>query len=217
MVSIIKNKTTEDNQKLWQRFTHEEELTPEQLRLFQEYANILLSWNEKTNLTRITALEDMISYHFQDALKLSNFINMQNIKSLVDVGTGGGIPGIPLKIKYPHLSIILLEVNNKKVSFLQEAIQQLGLEDIVVCDLDWRTFLKTTQEQVDLFVARASLSVEELVRAFRGNSPYKHSMIIYWASLAWWPIDTEKKYMVRYETYDVGDKKRRYIFLKREQ
>lgn len=201
---------------LWQEFVKHEQLSPRQEEQFRKYTDILLEWNEKTNITRITSLSDILVYHYRDALQLDRFIDLNTLSTLCDIGTGGGIPGIPLKIKYPHLRVLLIEVNGKKIAFLRDVIERLGLENIEIIDLDWRTFLRTVHEPIDLFVARASLSVTELVRALTSGTPYHHSTIVYWASLRWWPTPQEKAYIKRDESYEIGDKMRRYIFLKSE-
>lgn len=214
---------------LWQDFVQKEQLTPAQEQQFRQYTDMLLAWNEKTNITRITALTDVLAYHYRDALQLDRFIDMGSIKTICDIGTGGGVPGIPLKIKYPHLRVLLIEVNTKKIAFLREVIQSLGLENIEIVDLDWRTFLRQSKpahgeerpelgegpsRTIDLFVARASLSVSELVRALTSGTSYHHSTMVYWASMRWFPLEQEKKYIKRDVAYEIGDKMRRYIFLR---
>lgn len=201
---------------LWQDFVQKEQLTPAQEQQFRQYTDMLLAWNEKTNITRITALTDVLAYHYRDALQLDRFIDMGSIKTICDIGTGGGVPGIPLKIKYPHLRVLLIEVNTKKIAFLREVIQSLGLENIEIVDLDWRNFLRNIHEPIDLFVARASLSVSELVRALTSGTAYHKSTMVYWASMRWFPLEQEKKYIKRDEAYEIGDKMRRYIFLRSE-
>lgn len=222
---LKQNDGTVSSDLLWQEFAKHEQLSPRQEEQFRQYTDILLEWNEKTNLTRITSLSDILEYHYLDALKLDRFIDMGSISTLCDIGTGAGIPGIPLKIKYPHLRVLLIEVNGKKIAFLRDVIARLGLENIEIIDLDWRTFLRqpahgeerdSASRTIDLFVARASLSVTELVRALTSGTAYHHSTIVYWASLRWWPTPQEKAYIKRDETYEVGDKMRRYIFLKSE-
>lgn len=202
--------------KIWQDFVKNEQLTPQQEAQFRQYTEILLEWNEKTNITRITSPEDIIEYHYRDALQLGRFIDMQAISTICDIGTGGGIPGIPLKIKYPHLHVMLIEVNGKKIAFLRDVIERLGLKDIEIVDLDWRNFLRQVDAPIDLFVARASLSVTELVRALTSGTPYHHSTMVYWASMRWFPTEQEKIFIKRDESYELGDKMRRYIFLKSE-
>ncbi len=212
-------------ERLWQDFVQKEQLNPRQEEQFRQYTDMLLAWNEKTNITRITELADMLEYHYRDALHLDRYIDMGQIKTICDIGTGGGVPGIPLKIKYPHLRVLLIEVNTKKIAFLREVIERLGLENIEIVDLDWRNFLRqpahgeerdSASRTIDLFVARASLSVTELVRALTSGTPYYRSTMVYWASMRWFPLEQEKKYIKRDEAYEVGDKMRRYIFLRSE-
>lgn len=202
------------SEQLWHDFIKDEQLTDEQAAQFRHYTDLLLEWNEKTNLTRITSLQDVVDHHHRDALQLGRFIDMNTIKTVCDIGTGGGIPGIPLKIKYPHLQVYLIEINGKKRAFLQEVIDQLGLTDVTIVDLDWRTFLRKTDEKIDLFVSRASLPVVELVRAFKPSSPYRESQIVYWASVNWEPTKQEVECVQDDKQYELGNKTRRYIFLK---
>jgi len=213
---LKQNSETVSVDRLWQDFVKNEQLTPKQEEQFRQYTDILLEWNEKTNITRITSLADILEYHYRDALHLDRFMDMQTIRSICDIGTGGGIPGIPLKIKYPHLHVVLIEVNNKKIAFLRDLIERLGLKDVEIVDLDWRNFLRSVKTPIDLFVARASLAVEELVRALTSGTPYHHSTMVYWASMRWHPLQQEKKYIKRDVSYELGDKMRRYIFLKSE-
>lgn len=207
--------------RLWQDFVHKEQLTLEQEHKFRQYTDMLLAWNEKTNITRITDLQDVLEYHYRDALHLDRFIDMSSIKTICDIGTGGGVPGIPLKIKYPHLKVFLIEVNTKKIAFLRDVIERIGLDNVEIVDLDWRNFLRQpayggASGTIDLFVARASLAVSELVRALSSGTPYHRSTMVYWASMRWFPLEQEKKYIKRDEAYEVGDKMRRYIFLRSE-
>ena len=172
----------------------------------------LHEWNQKTNLTRITDWYDVIEYHIRDSLELGNAIDCSQKLLLCDVGTGGGLPGIPLKIVYPHLDIILIEVTERKVAFLHHVIEQLSLEGIEVCTLDWRTFLRTTDAPVNYFVARASLRPDELLRAYRTGSVYQSAQIVYWATHGWQPTEQETQYVRLEHRYMTGDKKRKLVF-----
>ncbi len=138
---------------------------------------------------------------------------MAAIKSLADIGAGAGIPSIPLKIKYPHLVLTLIEVNHKKIQFLETVAQKLGLSDIFTCDYDWRTFLRKIEEPIDFFCARASLQPEELIRMFKPSSPYKQSLLIYWASSQWEPSEEVVPYIRQDYGYKIGHKRRRLIQL----
>lgn len=203
------------DESLWQKFALEEHLSQHQLDQFKLYVELLEQWQPIINLTAIKGTENVINNHFLDSLKLASCIDMQQITTIADVGTGGGFPAIPLKIKYPHLKLILIEVNQKKVMFLLALVQAFNLVDVEVVPLDWRTFLRTTAYEVDLFVARASLHTDELMRMFKPGCHYSQARLIYWASQEWQPQESEKAYRVKECPYTVGNKKRRYIVFDR--
>lgn len=103
-------------------------LTEKQVKQFYDYMNLLLEWNEKINLTAITEFHEIILKHFVDSVTISQFVSHD--KSLVDVGTGAGFPGIPLKILRPDLEIVLMDSLQKRINFLNEVILKLKLEKI---------------------------------------------------------------------------------------
>lgn len=99
---------------------------------FELFIELLLKWNEKINLTAITDPGEMRIKHIEDSLALLPYI--KDAKTILDLGSGAGFPGIPLKMERPSLDVTLLEATRKKVSFLQAAIAQLGLKGITaVC------------------------------------------------------------------------------------
>ena len=104
------------------------ELKEEQLEKFYLYMNILLEWNEKINLTAITNEEEIILKHFVDSLTINKYI--EEGKSIIDVGTGAGFPGIPIKILREDLKVTLLDSLNKRINFLNEVIEKLDLKKI---------------------------------------------------------------------------------------
>ena len=106
------------------------EVTERQLQQFELYADLLVEWNEKFNLTSITEKEDIYVKHFYDSLLPYMYYDLKG--SLADVGTGAGFPGIPLKIIDPDLEVALVEPMGKRCTFLNEVIRQLGLEKITV-------------------------------------------------------------------------------------
>jgi 16S rRNA (guanine527-N7)-methyltransferase len=209
------NMDKKTEKQLWDSFAHNYKLSPQQLDQFKRYYLLLTTWNKRINLTTITDYAEVIAYHFEDALKLGDFIDFSQHKMLLDVGTGGGIPGIPLKIKYPHLKVILIEVVQKKVDFLELVIKELGLENIEVSLLDWRTFLRKTDHPADIVCARASLRPDELVRMFKPASACKDALLVYWAANDWQVPEAEQKFFMKKEHYAVGDKLRNYIFFEK--
>jgi len=187
------------------------ELTPRQLEQCEQYANLLLEANENFNITAIIDKQEMYAYHFYDSMMLSKFLDMHTIPSLADVGTGGGFPGFPLKILYPHLYVHPIEVNLKKADFLGQVALKLGLENVHVHTLDWRTFLRSTHEDISLFIARASLQVEDLIKMFQPSSPYKDSKLVYWASEQWQPSKKELPYITKVFPYTVHNRTRKFV------
>jgi len=107
-------------------------LSPLQLKLFRDYMNELWEWNLHINLTGLSNRRDMVVELFLDSLIPAPCIPAD--EGLLDVGTGAGFPGIPLKIYMPKLKIILLEANSRKVSFLRHVIRKLRLTDIDVIE-----------------------------------------------------------------------------------
>lgn len=200
---------------LWQTFAVQEQLTPSQLKQFQQYYALLVTWNQRINLTRIITLPDVLNYHFSDSLRFADCIpNPQQAIAALDVGTGAGFPGIPLAIKYPHFNITLLEVTQKRVLFLQEVIAKLGLKNVTIDTRDWRTYAHHTRTPLDYVCARASLQVPELMRIFDEGPRYARTQVVYWASQHWKAPSEYASAIVRDYSYVVGDKQRRLIFLK---
>jgi len=196
-------------------FVTNEQLTSAQAHQFAQFLTLLQEWNKKINITRIIDPQEVIAYHFQDSLRIGDFFDMNALTGIADVGAGGGFPGIPLAIKWPHLNIVLIEVNQKKVRFLQTVIKELGLKQIEVIDTDWRTFLRTTSYPTDLVCARASLQPAELVRMFKPGCAYQEATLVYWASAQWQPKQAELPFLCTEHEYQVGDKIRKYAIFKR--
>ena len=131
-------------------------LTPTQSAAFEKFAGLLLEWNQKFNLTAITDPGEMQLKHFYDSLTCLRAIPAE-AKSLIDIGCGAGLPGIPLKIMLPHLKLVLADSVGKKVEFCRIATQELGLTDVTALharaeDLGQD---KAHREQYDWAVARA--------------------------------------------------------------
>lgn len=106
------------------------QLSTKQLEQFELYYQELVSWNEKMNLTGITERSQVYTKHFFDSLSLAFYINMNEVKSLADIGSGAGFPGIPLKICFPHLKLTIVDSLSKRISFLQYVCDTLGLTGV---------------------------------------------------------------------------------------
>lgn len=134
----------------------------EQLDKFYCYMNLLLEWNEKINLTAITNPEEVILKHFIDSLTINKYI--EENKSVVDVGTGAGFPGIPLKIYRPDIEVTLVDSLNKRINFLDEVISSLKLDNICTVHSRIEDFGKNNKyrEKFDYVTARAVANMSVL-------------------------------------------------------
>jgi len=139
------------------------ELIEEMQQQFEDYMKLLLEWNEKINLTAITEEDEIILKHFVDSLTISKYIKEGN--SIVDVGTGAGFPGIPLKIARKDLKITLVDSLNKRILFLNEVIEKLGLGDIETLHFRAEEFgqNKKYRESFDIATSRAVANLSTLV------------------------------------------------------
>ncbi|GMQ58600.1 16S rRNA (guanine(527)-N(7))-methyltransferase RsmG [Vallitalea sediminicola] len=132
-------------------------LTDTQVKQFNRYYELLIEWNNKINLTSIVDEKEVIIKHFLDSIAIKKVMDISVSKSLIDLGTGAGFPGIPLKIVFPHLKVTLVDSLNKRVNFLSNVIDELSLED-VDCIHSRAEDLGNTdiyREQFDLCVSRA--------------------------------------------------------------
>lgn len=105
-------------------------LSPRQLEQFETYYSMLVEWNERMNLTGITERDAVYEKHFYDSVSLSFFIDLANVQTLADIGSGAGFPSIPLKICFPHLKVVIVDSLNKRIGFLKALAEQLGLDGV---------------------------------------------------------------------------------------
>ncbi len=126
-----------------------------QLHQFAFYYQFLIDYNKITNLTRITEVDEVYFKHFYDSLTLAKTIDLTQIKTLCDMGSGAGFPSIPLKIMYPELEVTIVDSLNKRIVFLKQLIEKLGLDHVDIYHDRVETFALRHQEAFDLVTARA--------------------------------------------------------------
>ena len=138
--------------------------TDEQIEKFIRYYDLIIEWNKKINLTAITEYKDVMIKHFLDSVSIIKAVDMSNVNSLIDIGTGAGFPGIPIKIMFPDIKITLLDSLKKRLNVLDLIIDELNLKDIytihgraedIARDLKHR-------EKYDLCVSRAVANLSTL-------------------------------------------------------
>ncbi len=140
------------------------QLSDIQKKQFDKYYELLVEWNKVMNLTGITEYEEVNEKHFLDSVSIVKTLDLNTIETVIDIGTGAGFPGIPLKIVFPHLKIVLLDSLNKRIQFLNRVIEELNLEDISTIHGRAEDFAKQTgyREQFDLCVSRAVANLSTL-------------------------------------------------------
>lgn len=176
-----------------------------------EYADLVIEWNQKFNLTAKESSSSFFKDVIADSSKLYDFFDSKKIKSIVDVGTGSGIPGIVLKLLNPELKLVLVEVNKKKIGFLKHVINFFKLENVEIVDMDWRTFTRKTDYEVDFLVSKAVFNQDEIIRMFRFTSNYKNKFMVYWSNALWSPTKEAAPFVRKKILYNCNFKKLQFI------
>lgn len=145
------------------------EISDDQINCFEKYYELLIEKNKVMNLTAITEKEDVIVKHFIDSIALIPYltdkgININNKLKIIDIGTGAGFPGLPLKIMMPDVKFTLLDSLNKRVSFLNEVIDELKLKDIEALHGRAEDYASDNKyrEKYDICVSRAVANLSTL-------------------------------------------------------
>ena len=136
------------------------DLNDKQIEKFKTYFDLLIEWNNKINLTRIVGEEEVYLKHFYDSLTIAKVLDLKEKKTLCDVGTGAGFPGVVLKIVYPNLKVTLVDSLLKRVNYLNEIIKELKLTDIEAIHVRGEDF----RGNFDVVTSRAVANIEKLIK-----------------------------------------------------
>lgn len=140
------------------------ELNEKKYNQFIKYMELIIEWNKKINLTAITDEDEIIKKHFIDSIKVLEFKPVIGSKNLIDIGTGAGLPGIPIKIMLPELEVTLLDSLNKRILFLDEVIKELQLNGIKAVHgrAEEMAHKKEYRENYDIAISRAVANLSVL-------------------------------------------------------
>ncbi len=138
-------------------------LTKEQIEQLNKFYELMIEYNQKINLTRITDKEEVNLKHFYDSLTIQKIVDLKNKKTLCDVGSGAGFPGIVLKICFPNLEVTLLDSLNKRVIYLNEVISRLHLTGIKAIHTRAEDYYRSFHEQFEIVTSRAVATLPKLL------------------------------------------------------
>ncbi len=139
-------------------------LSEKQKWQFKKYYELLTEWNKVMNLTGITDYDEVNEKHFVDSLAIVKSIELKKVNEMIDIGTGAGFPGIPLKIVFPQMHVVLLDSLNKRVKFLNMVIEEIGLQNIDTLHGRAEDYARQEKyrERFDLCVSRAVANLSTL-------------------------------------------------------
>lgn len=139
-------------------------LTEYQKEQFDRYYQMLVEWNKVMNLTGITDYDEVNLKHFTDSLTVVRTLDLNEICSVIDIGTGAGFPGLPIKIAFPNIKVVLLDSLNKRIKFLDAVAEELNLTGIETLHGRAEDYAKKKEyrEQFDLCVSRAVANLSTL-------------------------------------------------------
>lgn len=138
-------------------------INDKQLKQLEDYYNLLIEWNNKINLTAITEKDQVYLKHFYDSLTITKIINLNEIDSLCDIGTGAGFPGMVIKILFPNINVILVDSLNKRIEFLKIVKERLKLNKLEIYHDRAEEFAHNNIEKFDVVTARAVANLSTLL------------------------------------------------------
>ena len=140
------------------------EFNDEKYNQFIQYKDLLKDWNGKVNLTAITEDEEIIKKHFIDSMKIFQFEYLRKANKIIDIGTGGGFPGIPMKIMRPDADMVLLDSLKKRINVLDDILNKIGINDVETIHGRAEEFAKNPKyrEKFDAVVSRAVANLASL-------------------------------------------------------
>ncbi len=130
-------------------------LTDKQLDELNTYKEFLKEYNSHTNLTTITEDNEIYLKHFYDSLTLAKYVDLSNVNKMLDIGTGAGFPGMVIKIVFPNIDMYLMDSNNKKLDFLTQLSEKLGLTNVHMLHVRAEEYAKNNRESFNLVTSRA--------------------------------------------------------------
>lgn len=138
-------------------------LSERQKEQFKLYANFLIQENQKYNLTSIVDIEEVYIKHFYDSLMIKDVIDLSDVETFLDVGSGAGFPAIPIKIMYPNLKVTIIEPTKKRCNFLSEVCNLLDLKNVVIINDRSENISEENRDYFDVVTARAVASLPILL------------------------------------------------------
>lgn len=200
-------------------------LSGEQLHQFETYYEMLVEKNKVMNLTAITEFDEVLVKHFLDSIALAQVTDLNRQFSLMDMGTGAGFPGIPLKIVFPKLEVVLSDSLNKRVLFLQDVIDELGLKGISAIHGRAEDLAKNPlyRESFDLTVSRAVANLSTLSEYCLPFVKVGGKFISYKSGECEEEIETAKKaihtlggQLQSVYKFDLGESKRAFVMIQKK-